>query len=740
MGEAKRKKEQVQREVAKREVAETGKMSILTKLTLANLQQNRRRTLFTMIGVALSSALMLSVVGMVTSLRQTMIDAAIAQTGDYHEMYENVPEAGRQYIEHNAKVASYYYAGAVEVTDAEMREFYEVNQHTPYNARYVGEDTAPDYSRIYVRYRNVREYEDAREWMLSVVEENTGVRPNYRTNRQLIQYEGGLGEEALTELTMVAGIVIAIIVVTSVFSIRNSFSISATERMRQFGMLASVGATKRQIRWSVLLEGLMVWVIAMPLGLLLGLVATGVLVLIVTALIGDGLNAAMAFAVPWWILPVIAGLSLVTVLLSALFPATRAARRSPIEAMRGNREVKLKPRKVRVSPLTRKVFGVGGVLASKNLKRSRRKYRTTVVSIVLSVATFVGLTTFMDQAFSSVGLMYRQVEYDLMVATEYPETIKEIAEQFELKEMAYYQSVQMYAPEMGMRIVSVNDEYFANYAKKIGVSGKLDTVAILYDYIFVRGGGKSVLRHALDVQAGDELTLMTHGGDGREVAAKITHVAEEAPLGLEMSIVPVLIVSESYAVAQDWPVQEDGVIDMLAATDEPGEIMAFIEQNAKNDKRYKEMYAQNVREAMRMMNNLYLLIAIFLYGFIAVITLIGVTNVFNTISANVILRAGEFAALKSVGMTSREFNRMVRLESLMYSVKALVIGVPLGLLISYGFYTAMSGTYDFGYSVPWMAIGLAVIGVGLLVSVVMRYSVRLTARQNIIETIRSDNV
>ena len=81
-----------------------------------------------------------------------------------------------------------------------------------------------------------------------------------------------------------------------------------------------------------------------------------------------------------------------------------------------------------------------------------------------------------------------------------------------------------------------------------------------------------------------------------------------------------------------------------------------------------------------MMNSFSLLIQIFVYGFILVISLIGLTNIFNTITTNMRLRSKEFAMLRSVGMTNREFNRMVRLESLFYAVKALLIGIPLGVL------------------------------------------------------------
>lgn len=91
-------------------------------------------------------------------------------------------------------------------------------------------------------------------------------------------------------------------------------------------------------------------------------------------------------------------------------------------------------------------------------------------------------------------------------------------------------------------------------------------------------------------------------------------------------------------------------------------------------------------ENVRIMNNLFTLIAIFLYGFIIVISLIGITNIFNTITTNMELRKQEFAMLKSIGMTSKEFKRMIRLESLFMGIKSLLFGILIGIILSYLIY------------------------------------------------------
>ena len=142
-----------------------------------------------------------------------------------------------------------------------------------------------------------------------------------------------------------------------------------------------------------------------------------------------------------------------------------------------------------------------------------------------------------------------------------------------------------------------------------------------------------------------------------------------------------------------------------------------------------------------MMNSFFTLISIFLYGFIAVIALIGITNIFNTITTNMNLRQREFAMLKSIGMTTKEFNRMIHLESIFYGTKALIFSIPLGTLISYGIYLILSdGELIIKYQLPYTAILLSTLAVFLLISIIMKYSINKINKQNTIETIRNENI
>lgn len=229
----------------------------------------------------------------------------------------------------------------------------------------------------------------------------------YEFNSILLSMKGyGSNEATNTVIFSLAVIIIIIVMLASVFVIRNSFAISITEKTSMYGMLASVGATKRQIRRNVLFEGFILGLIGIPLGILLGLGVNAILITILNSVLGDMLSGAkFVFVTPT--IPIICAivLSAVTIFCSSFFIALRASRIPPLVAIRGNKDIKVKNNKpYRTSKLTKKLFGVGGEIASKSLKRSRKKYRTTVISIVVSVAMFIAVSAFMDY-----GMTYTEI-------------------------------------------------------------------------------------------------------------------------------------------------------------------------------------------------------------------------------------------------------------------------------------------------------------------------------------------
>ena len=242
--------------------------------------------------------------------------------------------------------------------------------------------------------------------------------------------------------------------------------------------------------------------------------------------------------------------------------------------------------------------------------------------------------------------------------------------------------------------------------------------------------------------------FIVYGNDdnGNELIAgklKVSSVFDEIPKSADS------VIGEGTIFGQGLIIGEQGVISpqlgehecyitLYANTSNHTSLTNRIESmEGADDSIYIFDYEENVRQ----FNAIMLIVGIFVYGFIGVISLIGLTNIFNTISTNMQLRSKEFASLKSIGMTKKEFNRMIRLESLMYGIKSLIIGIPLGVLGVFAIFSAFSkGSVPISFVFPWKAILISIAAVFIVVWLIMKYSISKVNKQNIIETIRNDNI
>ena len=198
--------------------------------------------------------------------------------------------------------------------------------------------------------------------------------------------------------------------------IYSAFSISVSERTRQFGLLRSVGATRGQLRRSVLYEAGVISAIGIPLGILCGMGGMAVTLHFIGGMF-QGMMAAeipMRFRVSWASVGISAVIALVTVLISVWIPAKRATRVTALEAIRQNQDIHSRGKDVRVSRLTGRLFGLEGILAKKYFRRSRRRYRATIVSLVLSLVLFISASSFCMYLTSTVDETLTVSNYDVV--------------------------------------------------------------------------------------------------------------------------------------------------------------------------------------------------------------------------------------------------------------------------------------------------------------------------------------
>lgn len=624
---------------------------------------------------------------------------------------------------------------------------------------YMDNENDINTANISVLYSNLKDFQKKTEDIKSVIEKNIGSSVTVSYNSSLIDYEGGVSDTTMASLYSVGAVVIIIIILSSVFVIRNSFSISVSEKTKQYGMLSSIGATKKQIKKSVLYEGFYIGIIGIPLGILCGMLAVVILLQVVNVLLGDSLNEKCVFSIP--ILAIIASIviSAITIYLSCILPARRASKISPIEAIRGNDDIKIKAKKVKTSKITKKLFGIGGVIASKNLKRNKKKYRTTVISLVVSISIFISLSSFLDYGGKIVNVYYKDLGYDISVYDGTVENYNEITKLDNVEEYSYsymtegFVDINKYESEFGKKriakdgeetnsitIILINNDYFKKFIEHLGIqSTNYKDIAILEDDAYEYIDEKTVFENYYSLKTGDSIEITLTNGEKRTV--KISKKTDERPMGYKnvYSNGGYLFVSEDF-IQDKSDKKSFHVGGLLIKSQNPDELENEINNLKKTNNLYSKLYINNISKYVEENQKIILLISIFLYGFIAVITLIGVTNIFNTITTNMILRSKEFANLKSVGMTTKEFNRMIRLESILYGLKSLLIGIPLGLIGSYCIYNGIAKGLDFGYILPLKSIIIAIIFVFIIVGLTMKYSLNKINKQNIIETIREDNI
>ena len=599
----------------------------------------------------------------------------------------------------------------------------------------------------------------------------------YEFNSILLSMKGyGSNEATNTVIFSLAVIIIIIVMLASVFVIRNSFAISITEKTSMYGMLASVGATKRQIRRNVLFEGFILGLIGIPLGILLGLGVNAILITILNSVLSDMLSGAtFVFVTPT--IPIICAivLSAVTIFLSSFFIALRASRIPPLVAIRGNKDIKVKNNKpYRTSKLTKKLFGVGGEIASKSLKRSRKKYRTTVISIVVSVAMFIAVSAFMDYGMTYTEHYYGKTDYSYMVSgidTKQAQTIEKMPEiENYLTVGLQYGHVSADVPvnECGENFLYDNADGTKSFSVEF-LEFEHDTFVqicreLKLDYNKVKGGVLVYSQVTPDnSESGNSSKPMklfgktaptkfiVHGNDDEGNALitgklKVSSVFDKIPESIEYVAGDGITLGESLIIGEQGVISpqlgEHGCyITLYANTSDHTSLTSRIESMSGTGDSESYISIYDSEEIVRQFNAVMLIVGIFVYGFIGVISLIGLTNIFNTISTNMQLRSKEFASLKSIGMTKKEFNRMIRLESLMYGIKSLIIGIPLCVLGVFAIFSSFSiGSVPMSFVFPWKAILISIAAVFIVVWLIMKYSISKVNKQNIIETIRNDNI
>lgn len=606
---------------------------------------------------------------------------------------------------------------------------------------------------------------------------------------------GVYGKSYMVLLLIPASIFAILIIAMSVTVVSNVFRISAQERVAQFGIMKCTGATKKQIKDTVMYESVQLCAIGIPVGIGLGLFLAFCGIKVANYFLDDlnnlahiminEINLSLDFVLSWQALLVSTVICFLTVLLAAWLPARKAAKISAIDCIRGTSEIKIDKDQLHTNALVDKLFGFEGTLAAKTIKRNHRNFRATVISLSVGIILFIGLGGLRNQASAIEAFMTPKSKQT--VISEYTSAYERDINKVTGREETNY--LHPIDSKYGDRVTQKLQEF--NNISIFGIGNDWDTYSTVIpkqlisvqmqealeseeeedelevEIITLDQENYEKLCEKASVPLGSTILLnhYSYNDFGHEVnlepfSKTITAVNLIKADGttLEMPIQGILTQEEIPAelvYPNTNPVRlvvPQAIVRSYAWYCAPTDVNSFIEYSNKvldaifpsnTDSSYMEegfnTRVFKINDYMKVMNIAIALVAVFMYSFVVLLMLIGLTNVISTLSTNVMMRSREFAVLKSVGMTPESLKRMLNFESILCSMKALLYGLTIGIVVTYFINLPIRSMFPIPYKFPWLDIILCVGLVFFITWSTTRYAANKLKNQNIIEAIRSES-
>ena len=848
-------------------------MSILNDLTIKNLKLNKKRTIVTIVGIILSTALMVGIGLLFSSFQDYMIRETISYNGKYEAEYGDVSLDKLNSID--KKDFSYFYQKAIGFS-----KFDSANEYKPYiyissvdkeyfnelhlisgrfaendselvisnhintnggasykigdiitlkygerviegvntlaNNEYYEEETLnivgektytivgiversnfEDYSasgystftldmndkdgtvNVFVMFNNKKKIIKQSEDLAKKLGYNNAI--SYNSTLLALYGESTYGNIMKSMITMIV-IMLSLVSIGCIVVIYNSFAISVMERKKEFGLLSSIGATKKQLSYTVFFEALIEGIIGIILGICGAYIGIGTVILIINNLIGDilVLKLNLVTNIVFIIIPVI--FMILVIFISALVPSRRAAKVSPIEAIRQNDDIKINKKKIKTGKLVNKLFGIEGEIALKNIKRNKKKYRVTIVSLFISIVLFISFSSYMNYTIDNASSVMGEVPYDYQISyfgddndIDALDKISEIIKSNDVKEYVSYSAsnlsiignytysdeyLDFYKSAYGddgikaltnlkyqyISIYILDDISYNKYKELIGLDK--DSVILLNKFKGVSYGNNKRVNYDIPVINNGDINIKICNFDDNDEDVDTTKYCNK-------KIDNIFITNKSFDLIEEFSYMSDfklivnkKLYDNISDSGTHYTQYNIISDNTDNiDKltkeldKYDNVNYTNVKESMKQANNMILVVKILMYGFIGLITLIGVTSVFNTISTSMALRKREFAVLRSIGLTRKGFNKILFFESLFFGLKSLIYAIPVSLGVTIIIHYALADMMSINSIViPWKAIIISIVSVFVIVLLTMMYSTSKIKKHNIIEQIREENI
>lgn len=473
-----------------------------------------------------------------------------------------------------------------------------------------------------------------------------------------------------------AAVLFAMVLLAGVLMISGSLNSNISQRTKFFGMMRCVGASRRQIIRFVRLEALNWCRTAVPAGVILGTLVSWAICAYMRYGIGGEFASLQVFGIsPVGLLSgVLVGV--VTVLLAAQSPAKRAARVSPVAAVSGNSEIVPARRRA----IRREVGRVERTLGIHHATSSKRNWFLMTASFALTIILILCFSIGLDFA---KGLLPSMKSWQpditlngyanaLVIEQDVKEKILGIDGVKSAFGTAYLKSVPAVSSRQEIDHVNLEsyDEYLLESVKGEVMEGKVSDICGESDKVM------TVYNKDNPLKVGDTVQIA-----GKEVT-------------VTCSVTSALFPSELLVICSQETFEN--------LTGEKGLTMVGVQLDGNADdetvRQISKLAENNViftdeRERIREDNTTYLTVQVGVYGFLAIIGMVSLFYIINSISISVAARTKQYGAMRAVGMDSEQLTRMITAEAFTYAVSGLVVGCGTGLPLSYFLHTLLITRY-----------------------------------------------
>ncbi|MBW9145192.1 ABC transporter permease [Clostridium sp. CM027] len=656
---------------------------------------------------------------------------------------------------------------------------------------------------VYMRFVNPRTIYET----LPQIAKSTGLTKNehgeypVRYNTPLLTLYGISDKSgANTQIIMMIAMAITIMLLVMgsfILIIYNAFSLSANSRIKELSILKSLGATPRQIKSSVLYEGLLLWIIQLPIGIMIGYIFSNIVFSKVNKILSvteDYRNAYVSFS--WVVVGFSIIISLITILVSAYIPARKMMKVSAITGIRQN-STKVKLKKQKAHLIIKKIFGIEGELAISQFSANKKALRTAVLSLSMCfilIAGYMNIIAIFNLVNSKnaeipthdmkISLKMIDKPSDKMIneVTSLPE-VKDSVIRRQVRTSTYVTSKQesdvfakyggfakvpskhnIYSKNGKHRIITnlvgLSDKSFKKYCEKIGADDESyykDSVTkgVLLDSTnYVSENSKVVQKiPLLNIKEGDKLVINekieNDMNTNYKFNAQVGHVTEISPSELEMGgyslayIVPMKTYQQLVSNFMPERMLESSsmAIDLLVGDGASPRVKKELTRICSSYLGSEDFSIWSLLEEKNNDKLIQKAVSIGIFSVAIMFGIIGIINAFSTISNNLRLRKREFAMLRAVGLTPKGLNKMLMIEGLFFALTPIIVSIPIVLFICWYMLRLTLITWSEFISV-FPVVPILAYAVIIIASIFLAYGISSTGvkKSNVIESIKDEIV